>query len=290
MGKPQQATFCVFKAQVLAELGRGRSVLVTGPAGAGRSHLLKAVAGDLPRCIYVPQVGGAKKQLLLDLARRLFEDKQLEEYAYYADWDDVRKSLNRLPVGELADAISPALVGYMLAIDELDRATEKAIKEVVLPFVEAGITLLLAGDKSTQTKETRVNLVANRCLGLEMPRMLPDEARSMLWSLLDKTSYHHWQAIEAKILNLYNGKPGIVADLAAQLEDTDGSLGDIRNLTHSELPTFDLTLITVLVGLAMLMGARFFARGLEDPTLYIVAGMAYATTVVIRPFLYSMRN
>ena len=286
----QRETMASFKAQVMAELRQGRSVLVAGPAGSGRSHLLKAIAADAEKVLYVAQIGGAKKAVLLELARQLFQADCLTEYAYYADWEDVRKSLNRLPVGELTEAITPALVEYTLAIDELHRATEKAIKEIVIPLAEAGVTLLLAGDNGSRKKRERLNLVANRCLQLDIPRMSAAEARAMLWSLLDKGQYRHWQAIEAKVLNLYDGRPGLVADLAAQLRGTPGSLKDVRQLVHSEMVVFDLTLVTIFFGLGLLMAARFFSRGLEDPTLYIIAGSAYAATLVLRPLLWSWRR
>lgn len=278
-----------FLEHIQTELPR-RPVLILGGRGAGKTYLLQSCLSQLQTpAMYVPAITGAKKTLLLDLGRRLFDDKRLEAFIYFDDWTDVKKRLNRCTVTELAEVIIPHLSAYTLAIDNLDLATEKAIREIVLPFFDSGARLLMAANDTTKVKRRRVELIANHCVQLDVPPLTRAEARAMLWSTLERDRYRHWQVIESKVLNLYSGNPGVVADLAGQLAGTRGHLADIRALTHTETPVFDLTWITGIALLSLLMAGRFFARGLNDPTLYILAGLAYAVTIVARPLLWSHR-
>lgn len=118
-----------------------------------------------------------------------------------------------------------------------------------------------------------------------------NEAQAMLWSLPDRVELQHWQAVQTKILGTAQGRPGMIADLAAQLRGTSVSLAEVQRLGHSveeERRVNLIWLVGILIIAAHFVG-RCLARGLDDPTLYILAAVAYAATYLLRPVIYRSR-
>lgn len=283
---------------ILWELSAGRSVLVTGDKGSGKSWLLGSVARQLQGAWYFESVGNKKAQLL-EFARKLHQEEQnnpgvmvgeiLEGVAQYPDWSDVEKELKGYGQPELLAAIMPCLAGRVLVFDMLNKATETKINDVILPLINGGVTLLLAGRDEQATDSKILGMVRNKCAQFEMPAFEKEEAVAMLWSLLDKQQFPTWRALEAKVLNLYNGKPGVVADLAAQMSGTAGSMQDVRNISHSDSEPINLTWPTFFVVLGLAAVTRFTSRQLDDPTIYVIAGTAYVAMMIV-PRLWGAKN
>jgi len=274
-------------AEIQAELAAGRHILLLGPRGMGKSWILGRIAQAHPACFFIPHIG-SKKAVLLGIIERLFRDGRLEEFAYFADWRDVEKRIRYRTIEDLRAIVEPHLGDYLIVIDNLELATEKAMIEIVEPLLRG--TVLAAADISQKSKERRVRLVADRFRQIEVPPMTHDEIRAMLWELLDRDEYPHWQAIETKVLQLAQGRPGVVADLAEQLRGSTGSLAEVRELSHSATEEVRVNLLfpTTLALMALLFASRYLARGFDDPTMYILAGLAYALGIGLRPVMYRL--
>lgn len=272
-------------AEIKSHLARGQSVLLLGERGTGKSWLLGRIAQASERAFYIPQVG-AKKAVLLQICKRLWHDGRLEEFAYFADWADVDARLRRLTLDELRAVVEPHLADYLVVLDNLELCSEKAILEIVEPLMQA--TVLAAADVSTRSREKRLAAIANRFIQIEVPPMDKAEVLTMLWDLLDKDEYPHWQAIETKVLSLAQGRPGVVADLAEQLRGSTGSLAEVRALSHSvaEQQRVSLLLPLALCLIAAVFAGRYLARGFDDPTFYILAGLGSAASIALRPLLW----
>jgi len=269
-------------------LDRGQDVLVTGPRGIGKTWVLDQVLEQEPQALYIPHIG-SKKAVLLDIARRLWEDGHLEDFAYFADWRDVEKRLRNRTLADLRALVEPHLADYLIVLDNLHLATEKAMLDVVMPLLQARV--LAAGRTETKADQRRLSLIADRFHQVELGPLTKDEARAMLWRILDKSKYRHWQAIETKVLSIAQGRPGAIADLAARLRGTSGSLAEVRALSHSVAEQYRINLLWP-VGIAIiaaLFAGRYLARGMDDPTLYILAALAYASTYLLRPIIYGAK-
>ena len=267
---------------------RGQPVLLTGPHGIGKTWVLRRLAEEIPGAIYIPHIS-SKKAVLLDIAQRLWEDGHLEEFAYFADWEDVAKRLRHKTIPELTALVEEHLAEYVVLVDNLQLASEKAMLDVVLPLLSARICA--AGRNETKPEQRRLAFIADRFYQVELPPLEPNEARAMLWSLLDRDTIRHWQVVETKILGEARGRPGIIADLATRLRGGAANLDDIRRLSHSAAPVPRVNLlwpVGILV-IAGLFAGRYLARGMDDPTLYILAALAYASTYLLRPILYRAR-
>jgi len=79
--------------------------------------------------------------------------------------------------------------------------------------------------------------------------------------------------------------------MAAQLRGTSGNLAEVRSLSHSvedEQRINPIWPVGILI-IAALFAGRYLARGLDDPTLYVLAAVAYAATYLLRPVIYRNR-
>lgn len=271
-------------SDIRSRLERGQPVLLTGPRGAGKTWILRHAAGD--DAIYIQHIS-SKKAVLLEILRRLWEDGHLEDFAYFADWQDVMKRLRGRTIPELAAMIEPHLGAYTVALDNLHLASEKAMLDVVVPLLKARI--IAAGRNDTKPEQRRLSYLADRFHEIEVPPLTHAEARAMLWSLLEKG--RNWQIIETKVLGQARGRPGIIADLATRLRGSAGNLDEIRRLSHSAAPVARVNLLVpaIILLVAALFAGRYLARGLDDPTAYILAALAYATTYLIRPLMYKVK-
>jgi energy-coupling factor transporter ATP-binding protein EcfA2 len=273
---------------IQGRIERGQPVLILGPKGIGKTWVLQRLAKEFSAAIYIPHIS-SKKAVLLDLARRLWEDGCLEEFAYFADWADVERRLRPLTIPDLTALVEPHLKDYTILLDNLQLVTEKALLDVVLPLLSARVCA--AGRAEARGEERRLNLIANRFHRIELPPLTADEAQAMLWQLLDRSQMRHWQAVETRVLTAANGRPGVIADLAAQLHGTSGSLAEVRSLAHAADYETRVNLLwpVGLVAIAALFAGRYLARSLDDPTLYVLAAVIYATTYLIRPIIYRAR-
>ncbi len=267
----------------------GQPVLLTGPRGIGKTWLLQRLAEREGRAIFISHIA-SKKAVLLNIARQLWEDGRIEEYRYFVDWEDVEKGLKRLTVGELAAMIQPLISDYVIILDNLHLLTEKAMLEVVLPLLQAKVAA--AGRNDTKVEQRRLGLISDRFFAIEVPPLTTEESREMLWSLLDREKMRNWQAIETKVLSTANGRPGVIADMASQLRGTRGSLAEVRALAHTaeHEHRFNLLAPLIILIIAALFAGRYAVKSLDNPTLYILAMLAYASTYLIRPIMYKVNR
>jgi len=274
-------------ADIADHLDDGRHVLLTGPRGAGKSWLLGHVAQTTKRAFYIPSIS-SKKAVLIEICKRLWHDGRLEDFAYFSVWRDVDKRLRHRTLDELKTIVEPHLASYRLVVDNLELASEKAVLDIIEPLMVA--PTLAAADVSKAARKRRVALISDRFVQIELPPLSSLESRAMLWDLLDRSQYRHWQAIETKVLGLAQGQPGVIADLAEQMRGSAGSLADVRELSHSitEQRRVNLLAPTLIGVIALLMASRYLARGLDDPTAYLLAAVAYALSMAFRPLLWRL--
>ena len=285
-------------AEIKAELAKGRSVLATGTAGSGKSWLLGSVARELDNAWYFEKVDNRKAQLL-DFAKRLHGEEQanpgsltgeLEQYALLPDWEDISKKVARWGLNRLSAAVIPLLKNKIIVFDDVHRATEAKLRDVATPLLDAGVVLLLAGS-DTETKHAKMlNHVRNKCVVMEIPAMTETEAKSFLWQLLNRDDYLYPGAIESKIINEYDGLPGVVADLATQMAGTQGSYSDIRNLSHTDAAPINLFWPVMVVILIVAASGRYLGRAYDDPSIAILAGAAGVLLLGLPRLIDAMRR
>jgi hypothetical protein len=272
------------RARLLANVARGRHTLLVSPIGAGKTHLLRAVAAEVPEAIYVPHVQPLRL-CLLGLAQQLHARGQLvlaDGTAAPETWHECARILNRATVRELTAVVVASLHTRptVLILDALEAATP-----AMAPILEA---CLEAATVIGATRDCRPGLqklwwAFER---LDLPPLARDEAKTLLWTVVDRARISDPALFEATVLEQAAGNPHAIVEMARQVPaEGPVALEAIRALQHGAgLRYLDLTPVLLLVA-AGLVAARFVALGLDNRDLYILAGTLGALFFVVRVLL-----
>ena len=267
---------------------RGQHVLLTGEYGSGRSWMLNRMMEEFPEAINL-SLTQSKRAVILTVCQRLFDDGKLAIDA--DDWGAVSKKLRPMTIPQLCDLIDAQLGDYIVFLDDLDKATEKTVEEIVKPLMAA--IVLATADISTPSKRKRTASVLDRFKQLDMPPLDQHEAQSMLWSQLDRATIKHAGTIEKKILRIAAGVPGVIFDLCEKLRGSNGSLADIRDIEHSntQIKRINLGIPMLFAALIFLMASRYIFRGYDDGSLIMLAGVgSVLASIILRPMIYKMMD
>jgi AAA ATPase domain len=272
------------RARLLANVARGRHTLLVGPIGAGKTHLLRAVAAELPEAVYVPHVQPLRLSLL-GLGESLHARGQLVLAAGATvpeAWPECARLLGRVTVRELTAVLVASLRARptVLILDQLDAATP-AMAPVIEACLEAAV--VLGATRDCRPGLQKLWWAFER---LDLPPLARDDAKTLLWTLVDRDRIPDAPLFEATVLEQAAGNPHAIVDMARQVSgEGPVALEAIRALQHGAgLRYLDLTPMLLLVA-AGLVATRFVALGLDDRDLYILAGTLGALFFVVRVLL-----
>jgi hypothetical protein len=272
------------RARLLANVARGRHTLLVGPIGAGKTHLLRAVAAEVPEALYVPHVQPLRL-CLLGLAERLHARGQLvlaDGATAPETWPEAARLLNRATVRELTAVVVASLRARptVLILDSLEAATP-----AMAPILEACLdpAVVLGATRDCRPGLQKLWWAFER---LDLPPLARDEARALLWTAVDRARISDPALFEATVLEQAAGNPHAIVEMARQVPaEGPVALEAIRALQHGAgLRYLDLTPVLLLVA-AGLVAARFVALGLDNRDLYILAGTLGALFFVVRVLL-----
>jgi hypothetical protein len=272
------------RAHLLANVTRGRHTLLVGPIGAGKTHLLRAVAAEVPEAVYVPHVQPLRL-CLLGLAERLHARGQLvlaDGEAAPETWPECARILNRATVRELTAVVVASLRTRptVLILDALEAATP-----AMAPILEACLdaAVVLGATRDCRPGLQKLWWAFER---LDLAPLARDEAKALLWTVVDRARIPDAALFEATVLEQAAGNPHAIVEMARQVPaEGPVALEAIRALQHGAgLRYLDLTPVLLLVA-AGLVAARFVALGLDNRDLYILAGTLGALFFVVRVLL-----
>jgi hypothetical protein len=272
------------RARLLANLARGRHTLLVGPIGAGKTHLLRAIAAEHPDAVYVPHVQPLRL-CLLGLAERLHGRGQLvlpDGAPVPETWPECVRLLHRVTVRELTGIVVASLRirPTVLILDSLDTATP-----AMAPILEAclEVAVVLGATRDCRPGLQKLWWAFER---LDLPPLPRDEAKALLWSVVERDRIPDAGLFEATVLEQAAGNPHAIVEMARQVPpEGPVDVHAIRALQHGAgFRYLDLTPVLLLVA-AGLVAARFIALGLDNRDLYILAGTLGALFFVVRVLL-----
>jgi hypothetical protein len=295
-------------ATLRREIAKGRNVLLTGPAGIGKSALLQAsyaAEAGRGRAIYVAQASPTKA-MLIELAKQLherfgalpYDQLGLSKQALEADgsdaaslpWQALKKPLGRQTIPELSDLCIQALRGgelpYVLYLDHMDRITPS--QRAVLEALFECVTVVGATVSKQQSGHLAKLWWSFKVLEVEALSKRAAEA------LMDDYLEHHTVLIQNRkmfrrqALQAAAGNPQALLDI---LENADKERVVDRQYIREEVKhdageRYISLAPLLLVALACLAAYRFIARGAGHQELMILSSVVYVFFMVFRPFIF----
>lgn len=267
--------------RVLELVAKKRHALIIGDVGLGKSTLLQQVQNRLLAALYVEHLT-PPKAALLSILKQLKELKRLKIAgldAEYLDWKEIVKKISRLTVGDLTDVLVENLRGkdYVLLIDELERLTPTGV-----PIVERLLEVCTVVGATRSLTSGREKLWW-QFQQVELPPLNREDAKTLLWQLVDASKVKDVALFETKVLSAANGNPLAIKQMAEQVaNEPEVTQQVIRQLSSSAGVRYvDLTFCLLIIG-AVVVAARFISLGLNDQDLYIIAGVGSALFLVVR--------
>jgi hypothetical protein len=197
-------------------------------------------------------------------------------------WPECAKLLHRVTVRELTTVVVASLRTRptVLLLDALEAATP-AMAPVLEACLEAAT--VLGATRDCRPGLQKLWWAFER---LDLPPLARDEAKALLWSIVDRARIPDPALFEATVLEQAAGNPHAIVEMARQVpSEGPVDVQTIRALQHrAGLRYLDLTPVLLLVA-AGLVAARFVALGLDNRDLYILAGTLGALFFVVRVLL-----
>jgi len=288
-------------SDLVAEIRKGKHVILTGPVGIGKSAVLRAAldqAGDKLDLIIRLHDHQAKGQFVemakQMLALELLTAKELElPAALYGipgseiDWGEIKNKVNRMSIRDLTHAVIPALansdVKPMIAVDDLTSLTPTQMAFWLAIFEHAQV-VGCASEKKPRVKKLWWKMKEIHIKPLpapvvrEMVKMYITE-KAMLIESPDQFISH--------VVKQSAGIPQAIFDMLE--ESSKEKIIDkrkVRAMRHDAGVTYlDFTPMVMLLG-ALIVSMRYIGMGTGDKTLYIMGGMGAALFLTFKFFIF----
>jgi energy-coupling factor transporter ATP-binding protein EcfA2 len=258
---------------IKSNLNKKQPVLLIGPLGIGKTHLLKHMAKAAgPSTLYIATPSPIKNML------NLICDK------INPDWREQVKS--RASTKDIVDYIVKAKGAKppILVIDNLQNLKVPDV-DVLIMLIEH-FTILGA----TEDTLPRLKQIWWKFKQMEVKPISDSSARELIKYLTQNLSINDYELLETRIMTLSDKLPLAIVDMVHQVSHNPVVTNDlIRDVYHEAgIHYRDWTsAIVVLWGMAIMF--RFVALGSHSFEGYILAGFGTAILMVLRFFMFKMR-
>ncbi|HDQ73836.1 MAG TPA: hypothetical protein ENN19_17335 [Chloroflexi bacterium] len=210
---------------ITRSLEQHRDVLVVGPPGIGKSHLLRYTRDHLlapDAAIYLDGFKSAKAALRT-VARTLHQRRHLT----LRDGDDsetVYRKLGNWQTDDIVTLVCDALYsrGYVLIVDDLDMISLAEIP--ILQELTQVATILAAASSDNLGALTPIMGNFSR---VELDPLPDDEIRTILWTQVDRDGLARPEKLEEKVLKKVQGNPGAIGEVVARLREGGAYLNPV---------------------------------------------------------------
>jgi energy-coupling factor transporter ATP-binding protein EcfA2 len=288
-------------ADLVAEIRKGKHVILAGPVGIGKSAVLKAAlekAGDRIELLIKLHDHQAKGQFV-DMARQmlvlgLISAKEMDLPAKLhntpgpeIDWREVKCQVNRMSMRDLTQAIIPALARSqskpVIAVDDLTSLTPTQMAFWLAIFDHAQVI------GCASEKKARIRKLWWKMKEIEVKPLPPDVVRAIV------KKYIEMKGVLIESPDLYishvvkqsGGVPQAVYDMLDESgKERIIDKRKVREMRHEAGVSYlDFTPMVMFLG-AMIVSMRYVGMGIGDKTLYIMGGLGTALFLTFRFFVF----
>lgn len=268
-------------------LDKGQSILLTGPTGIGKSHLLDHLAFKYDcHAVYFERPLPIKS-LLTTLCDHAFPNYQshLSSKATTQDLlDYISRSKESPPDAASAVSSMGPLSLPILIIDNLDQI-KSADVDVIDTLMEQ-FTIIAA----TDDKKKRLDPLWWKFKEEELAPLHDDDIRTLIRHLTAHLTISDYDMLENHITSEANGYPLAVVDMVNQLTHCNTvDTQSIRQLQHSVGVTYRDWSFAFIILWSIIVCLRFIALGIHSFEGYILAGIGTSVFLVVKYFLMRAR-
>lgn len=252
-------------ADITTSLNRTQSILIEGPLGIGKTHILKHLAHKSAYAIYI-SAPMPIKAMLTDICDIVSKDWK-QELGSRASVQEMVSHLQQLRL------LDPPI----LMIDNLHKLKISDI-DLIITLME-NYTILGATEKLKLTH----NALWWKFKHTELKALAKADILTLIHHLAATLPVTNSDLLETQILNLANGSPLAVVDMIRQLSyEPVINSRSIREIYHDagvQYRDWTSALIVLWAGIVL---SRFIALGSHSFEGYILAGVGTSAFVVIR--------
>jgi energy-coupling factor transporter ATP-binding protein EcfA2 len=258
---------------IRSNLKKNQSVLLFGPIGIGKTHLLKHTAKLLGANTLYISTPAPLKSMLAQICSKLNPEYEKE-------------IKTRASVREIIDYIlrSYSDQSLILIIDNLNNIKSSEIE----PFVMLLEKFTILG--AVEDTIPRLKQVWWKFKQIEIKPLSEEASKELVKYLTQNLAISDYEMLETKVLTISNHLPLAIVDMIHQVSHRPVVNRDvIREVYHEAgIHYRDWTSgIVVLWGMAII--SRFVALGTHSFEGYILAGFGTSVLVTVRYFVFKMR-
>lgn len=249
-------------------ISHNHSVLITGPAGIGKTHLLKTLSKEIPGSLFIATP--ALKDMLIAIVKVISPSTEIKPRT---------NAKQLLEIILATDTLTPPI----LIIDQLDRLK---ISELDTLLVLIDGFPLIGATSETPTRLQSLWWKFDTKIALEP--LNHDDSKKLIQTLTQNLSMNpsDYERLETKILNVANGNPLAISEMISQLPATQKVTSDaIHDIDHAAGITYRDWTGMMMVIWGLLVISRFIALGTHSFEGYILAGIGTSIFVVLKFFV-----
>ena len=292
-------------ATVVAEIKKGKHVILTGPVGVGKSAVLRAALEKIEgkrlqdQSVLLALNDHQAKGQFVEMARQMlelgvltpsalglpakFHETEVEEF----DWAEVRNQVNRMSIRDLTHAIIPALAHsgkrVVIAVDDLTALTPTQMAFWLAIFNHAQVI------GCASEKKARVKKLWWKMREIEIKPLPPDAVREIVTRYITEKGVLV-ESPELYISHLIKQAGGIPQAIHDMLDQSSKERiidkRKVREMQHEAgVRYLDFSPVLIIVG-ALIVSLRYVGMGTGDKILYMISGISAAIFISLRFFVF----
>lgn len=283
-------------------LGKGVHLLVTGRAGIGKSAFMRALRDRSERagrlCVSVPE--GNTKNAIIELARQVHEAVGLRvpedvipprwraqvRRTGRVEWSRIERNVGRRPSRDNMAMIASSLKGHQVVvfIESLEVPPSQAEFYAVLPDVAQVVAAMADSNRRIRIQRLLWRFQEQ----IELPSLDAAASREIAerWLQVHPVRFESDRVREAFVKAVAQDSGGVPTAIQGMLEkaaaEPEVTRSSVREFTHEAgVRYIDMTPMLIL-GLVVVIAARYIARGMDSIELYVISGIGIALFLGLR--------